>query len=87
MANMSSITRFLELESNLKSTKPVLPSTSYLTTHTTIDKSRLEHLLNLEKHYVDIIAYGVKHAIETNHSNSDGVTGSVNTTTLKHNPR
>ena len=30
-----------------------------------IDKQRLEHLLNLEKEYKNIIAYGVKHAIKS----------------------
>jgi hypothetical protein len=43
---------------------PVSPKLSIDNKPVHIDKKRLEHLMNIEKEYMNIIAYGVKHAIE-----------------------
>lgn len=58
-----------------KSTQPAsslppqsTPSLKIESTNVQIDKLRLEHLLNLEKEYKNIIAYGVKYAIESKHN-------------------
>ena len=54
------------IESELKPT----PSSSQSIVQ--IDKKRLEHLLNLEKEYTNIIAYGVKLALQSSSKVSKG---------------